>query len=404
MTSTATPEHGAPGRGRGRDGGRRGRNRGRRAVLGVVVLALLLYVAVSGVLAWQIRSEVFAVRSWPPSTAEVVAVDRDRIVLDDAAEPWPALRLDARYGLAWDGGYGEVSGPAAESGDGVSRDFELIRGTAPVPGDEVTLERDLVDVDAVTPLVETQEVTYPSGRGELPALFVPGPSSTWAILVHGKGASAEEMLRMAQATSGAGLPTLAISYRNDAGTPPDPSGRHAFGQTEWRDLEAAVTYARGEGADGVVLGGASMGGGIVAAYLESSDREPGLVRGVVLDAPMLDLASVVDNGAAQLELPLGLSVPTALVASGRRLVSLVDGVDWDAVSYVDDTSWLHVPTLVLHTTEDTTVPISSSRRLAEEEPTLVALEEFPGGHVEAYNADPDRYLALVTDFLAQLPE
>jgi alpha-beta hydrolase superfamily lysophospholipase len=296
-------------------------------------------------------------------------------------------------------------------GTRVTRDLVVLRGVEPAPGDTVTLDRNLVDAEAVEPLVATEQVTYPSGRGELPALYAepaigPGPaadpSTTWAILVHGKGGSPEEMLRLAQATTAAGLPTLSIGYRNDPDTSPDPSGRHAFGQTEWRDLDAAVAYAQAEGAEGVVLAGASMGGGIVAAYLENAEREPGFVRGVVLDAPMLDLPAVIDYGASRVELPMGLEVPGLLTGSGRQVVSLLDGVDWDALTYLDDTSWLEVPALVLHTSGDTTVPVAVSRRFAEAEPTLVQLEEFDGEHVEAYNADPERYQAAVTSYLAGL--
>lgn len=252
------------------------------------------------------------------------------------------------------------------------------------------------------PLVATEEVTFPTGRGELPALFVEGRSTTWAVLVHGKGTSSQETLRLAQATVAAGLPTLAISYRNDPGVPEDPSGRHTFGQTEWRDLEAAVAYAQDEGAESVVLGGISMGGSIIAAYLESSEREAGLVRGVVLDAPVLDLATVVDNGAAQVDLPLGLRVPDALVTTGRQVSAFLDDVDWDAVDYLDDTSWLQVPTLVLHTTGDTTVPISSSRELVDREPGLARLVELEGDHAAGYTTDPERYLREVRRLLAEV--
>jgi pimeloyl-ACP methyl ester carboxylesterase len=394
MTATATPTRGTAGRPR--------RRRGLRALIVLALVLLLAYVAAALYAALQIRSDVFAVRPWPPTTAEVVAVDDVRITLEVSDEPGPSLRRPVRYGLHWEDGYGEVSGDPAEDGDLVTRDFVLLRGAPPTPGVVVTVDRDLVDADAVAPPVETEEVTYPSGRGELPALFAEGGSSTWAILVHGKGASAEEMLRLAQATTAADLPTLSIGYRNDPGTPPDPSGRHAFGQTEWRDLEAAVVHAQEEGADAVVLAGSSMGGGIVAAYLENAEREPGLVRGVILDSPMLDLPAVIDFGASRMDLPLGLEVPGVLTGSGRQVVALLDGVDWDALTYLDDTSWLQVPALVLHTVDDTTVPISISRELVAAEPTLARLEEFDGEHVEAYNSDPERYLAEVGSFLASL--
>ena len=220
---------------------------------------------------------------------------------------------------------------------------------------------------------------FPTGRGELPALFAPGRSTTWAVLCTARARLPSEALRLARATVAAGLPTLAISYRNDPGVSEDPSGRHAFGQTEWRDLEAAVAYAQGEGAESVVLGGIAMGGSIVAAYLESSERESGLVRGLVLDAPVLDLAAVVDDGA-------DTSRPAARAAGAgggwrpppARSARSIDDVDWDAVDYLDDTSWLQVPALVLHATGDTAVSLEVSRELLAREPDLARLVEHRG--------------------------
>jgi len=61
-----------------------------------------------------------------------------------------------------------------------------------------------------------------------------------------------------------------ISYRNDAGAPQDPSGMLRYGLTEWQDLAATVRYAIGHGARQLLLVGYSMGGAIVASFLERS--------------------------------------------------------------------------------------------------------------------------------------
>ena len=114
----------------------------------------------------------------------------------------------------------------------------------------------------------------------MPATYFPGSGSTWAVLVHGKGATRAEMYRLAAITHRLGMPTLSIGYRNDADAPRDPSHRHTFGVTEWHDLDGAVRYAKQQGASDIVLGGASMGGSIVASYLrQRGRRRPGAVRG-----------------------------------------------------------------------------------------------------------------------------
>ena len=85
---------------------------------------------------------------------------------------------------------------------------------------------------------------------------------------------------------------------------------------------------------------------------------------------MLDLAAVVDNGASRVDLPLGLRVPPGLAAAGRQAQRALDDVDWDAVDYLDDLSWLQVPALVLHTTGDTTVPSAAAASSVHREPGL----------------------------------
>lgn len=68
--------------------------------------------------------------------------------------------------------------------------------------------------------------------------------------------------------------------------PRDPHERYGLGWTEWRDVDAAVRWARDAGAADVLLVGYSMGGAIVGRYVRKPDDVP--VRGTILDAPVLD--------------------------------------------------------------------------------------------------------------------
>jgi len=113
-----------------------------------------------------------------------------------------------------------------------------------------------------------------------------------------QGATRQETLRLLSVVHDAGFAALVITYRNDEGQPADPSGQYRYGATEWRDLEGAVQYALGQGATAVIPVGISMGGGIVASFLQHSPLASRAV-GVVLDAPMLNLGSAVDYGATQ---------------------------------------------------------------------------------------------------------
>ena len=148
-----------------------------------------------------------------------------------------------------------------------------------------------------------------------------------------------------------------------------------YGATEWMDLEAAVSYATGHGSSGVVLVGPSMGGGVVMSFLEHSSSASE-VRAVVLDSPMLDFGRTVDFQAGQESLPvLGLPVPSTLITTAKWLASVRFDVDWSELDYLTSTDELGVPILVFHGTDDSDVPIATSRDLARARPDLVTLHE-----------------------------
>ena len=118
---------------------------------------------------------------------------------------------------------------------------------------------------------------------------------------------------------------------------------------------------------------------------------------------MLDLASTVEWGASQRELPLGIALPGALTWTAERLATPRYDVDWSAVDYLDSTDWLDVSTLVIHGTDDKKVPVTTTRRLQDAKPELVTVREYPGaGHVESFNTDPTQYATDVTTFLRAL--
>jgi alpha-beta hydrolase superfamily lysophospholipase len=154
-----------------------------------------------------------------------------------------------------------------------------------------------------------------------------------------------------------------------------------------------------KGADDIVLAGQSLGGGIVAAFLEKSDRADAVSK-VVLDAPMLSLPMSVDYGA-RTALPGGLGVPAPILWGAKQVASWRFGVDWAAIDYLDNTDWLDVPALLTHGTADPTVPVTVSQTLKAAKPDLVTLVEFPNAlHTESWNFDSARWNAEVAEFLS----
>ena len=372
----------------------------------VAVLALLVSAFFGGggwYFADQIRSDGLTVHATQPRYPLVVVSARPgSMVLRGAPGSARDDRLGSSfvYGLGWAAGSG-VLGPArASSADGsVVRPFKLESGDGPSAGTRAELRTAVYDDPARAYGARFRGVTFPCAGGRCPAWFVPGTGSTWAVMVHGKGATRTEPLRAFGAVLRVGMPALVIEYRNDGGAPRDPSGFYRYGQTEWRDLENAVGYALGHGAARVVLFGFSMGGAIVASFLEHSARAD-RVAAVVLDAPMLDFRRTVGHAAAHRRLPLlGTPIPSPLTWSAETIAGWRFGINWARIDY-SDARWLHVPALVFHGTADATVPISTSDALAAEYPTLVREVRLPGvDHVESWNAGPTQYTATVAAFL-----
>jgi hypothetical protein len=206
-------------------------------------------------------------------------------------------------------------------------------------------------------------------------------------------------VRVLPALRNAGYPTLTITYRNDAGVPEDPSGLLRYGLTEWKDLEAGVEYAIDQGSAGVVLMGLSMGGGVIAAFLERSDLASE-VRALVLDAPMLDFSQTIDDNASRERLPLiGTPLPPGLTATAKLIARLRWGIKWRDLDYLEDPSIFSMPILVFHGIRYETVPIATSDELQRLVPGT-QLVRCPGaGHIECWNLDPQAYESKMISFL-----
>lgn len=95
---------------------------------------------------------------------------------------------------------------------------------------------------------------------------------------------------------------LALAYRGDVGAPPSPDGLHHFGETEWRDVDAAVRYALDHGARQVVLLGWSTGATMALRTAALSGvRER--IAGLVLDSPVLSWETTLRALAAARRTP-----------------------------------------------------------------------------------------------------
>jgi uncharacterized protein len=375
-------------------------------VTAVLVGGLLFFGGGGWFYAGEIRDGALAAKApgTPELGTEILAVGDGSISL--ALDPGSPRELTTPgiWGLRWAAGYGRIGAIRSLGGDRVERAFTRLQGAAPRAGERSAVDGYAWPADpALAAGRPAREVTYPSPLGPTPAWLVEGRRDTWVILVHGYNAARAETLRTLAVVARQGYPALAIGYRNDPGAPAGADHLRRWGATEWRDLEDATRYALEHGAAGVVLAGYSMGGAVVASFLLSSPLAA-RVRGVVLDAPALDLGAVIDQGSKDRDLPLlGTSVPPALTEVAKGIAGLRWHLDWGRLDYVDRAGGLHAPMLVFHQAGDPTVPVAVSERLARSRPDLVTLERFGGaGHVQSWNVDRARYERALRAFLGRV--
>ncbi|MBG6238142.1 alpha-beta hydrolase superfamily lysophospholipase [Mycetocola sp. CAN_C7] len=319
----------------------------------------------------------------------------------------PDTTLPGRYGLFFGEPehylrLGPVIGPI---GTTVTRRLETpvsgipSRGPATFSGwyfsrpEELGLEYSAVDVQ--TPV------------GPAPAWLFPAEtdSGRWVIIAHGRGTTRSECLRAVPVWRDAGYTTLLVSYRNDGEAPPSADGLYGLGDTEWNDVDAAIDEAVSRGATDIVLMGWSMGGTIVVqTALRSAQAD--LIRGIVLESPVLDWGRVLEFQADATRIPVPLRMAAIAAISnpwGRALTGLDTAVNFtglDVVSRADD---LATPVLILHSDDDGFVPSSGSHELAVARPDLVTFVPFTvARHTKLWNYDEDRWTSAIQDWARAL--
>ncbi len=371
-----------------------------RVVVASLVL-LLIGIALAVAISWHFSSFALAPDMSPYSDkVDISAVGQDRITLSRTE----ASERPGYYGLAWQAGHAIVGPIEAEDAETVTRELSLVRGYL-VSATEAGLE---TNVYAGNPS-ETRGLPYraidvPDQLGPMPAWLVPAvrnsagsrPPHAWAIVVHGHTDNRQNGLRIAPTLRDSGLTSLLISYRKDLGAPDSPDGLYHLGETEWEDLDAAARYAVGHGARSLVLIGYSMGGALIAQFMQHSALKE-RVSGVVLDAPALDWKSIFAFNSEQMGLPGFLSLPVEWAIDAR-----IDP-DWDSLDALQHADAFQIPVLLFHGMDDTVVPIGDSDEFAEELGKRVTYYRVPkADHTQEWNVNPALYERRLSGFLLQI--
>ena len=341
-----------------------------------------------------------------PDDTQILVIKDDSVTLGLT----PVSGQPGRYGLWLDGGQGHARlGAVLEVDEEAGRVRRVLEGVdagelrvGPARWNQYYFAGDPQDALGLP----SHDVQITAEIGMLAAWQVPtvdGVADRWVILVHGRGAQREECLRALPVLHDLGFTALIPCYRNDIGAPSSSDGRYSLGLSEWRDLEAALLYAVEAGAQEIVLFGYSMGAAIVLQTLDRSwlsDR----VSAVILDAPVIDWADVLRHHGAinNIPGPIG-SLSRSLIGRpwARRLVGVHEPIDVALTNWEHRADELKHPTLLIHSLDDEFVPAGPSISLAAKRPDLVRFEPWrEARHTQEWNVDPERWNAVVRDFLA----
>ena len=360
---------------------------------------------------------------WTP----VLESDADSVrlpITDDTVRP-------GEYGLWHDGPGHTTVGPVLEVDEAAGFVRRAVVRTTGVVSSRVRWSGH-VHPDPAAMDVDWSEVSLPTPVGPAPAWVVrPGPDGaarpdraaergadpdraaargadpaaarTWAVHVHGIRTTRVTALRTVPAAVELGWTSIVPSFRGDGEAPWEGRASH-LGAREWADVEAALDHAVANGAERLVIVGWSMGATITHELLARSAHRDRLA-GIVLVAPALDWAVTVRSQARRAGLP-GPVVGAALGAMATpglcRLVGLRSPVDVRALSWLRAPRQLP-PTLLIHSTGDTTVPFSASQEFADAHPGTVTLAvSEPAEHAWERNVDAVWFDRTITTWASGL--
>ncbi|WP_166783992.1 alpha/beta hydrolase family protein [Cryobacterium suzukii] len=253
-------------------------------------------------------------------------------------------------------------------------------------------------------------VTVPTELGPAPAYRFDAPidrppASTWAIHIHGQGASRAGPLRGVPVAHRAGLTSLVVSYRNDHEAPSSRDRKSMLGQTEWRDIDAALEYAVAHGAEKIILVGWSMGA-TIALQLTRSSQHRKRIAGLCLIAPVVDWRATILAAGRRARVPApvtrvalwALESPVWRLATGLQQSMRLSDLNW-----IDNGADLNVPTLVLHSSGDRSVPIALSQAFADVHTEMIELVTLPPApHTLEWNRSPHLWESALSDWLHRL--
>ena len=239
----------------------------------------------------------------------------------------------------------------------------LLYGAALVVGLPVATSQMLVGTipsSTLEPWPPWEEIVIPSGDLRLRAWFAGGEEDrATAVVVHGLGDSLDSYVEVGDVLNRRGHTVLLLDLRAHGGS----DGRlTTLGGHERQDVLSALSVLRerGQGTEGFVLFGVSMGGVTVIRAAAEDD-----VRAVIAEAPFDTYRATVVHHA---RLYYGLPEWFPLIPAAIRVAEWRAGFDADEVDTVAAAAEMKAPLLLILDGEDLRMPEPVVRRVLDAHP------------------------------------
>ncbi|CAM4417099.1 alpha/beta hydrolase [Paenibacillus tarimensis] len=250
--------------------------------------------------------------------------------------------------------------------------------------------------------LEYEEVTFPSasGRSTVDGWYIPSAANTERTVVfsHGYGANREEtwvpMYDLASLLHGLQYNVLMFDYGYASATNRLPA---TGGVEEAQQLLGAVSYAKSQGAEEIVVWGFSMGGGTaLQAALVSKD-----IDAMILDSMFITDADTLYHNLTQIApVPRYPSLPLI-----EWMLPLWTGFNMNEIpaKKVRQTNF-DIPIYFVHGTQDAKAPVEIAQEISSNQTHMLSNEWIvPGGkHELIFQVYPKEYIQRAVVFLSQV--
>jgi uncharacterized protein len=391
----------------------------RRLLISIVLFFVALAVVGLAAVGWIFSNSILKVQPYRLQPEFIITdVTETTVILPEppSENQFADTRREGVYNLRWGDpdessittvntfssttlNYGRLGDIISDADGKIVRELTVVSGALPKAGDSARLEsfvylrnpKDDHNIDYEDPQL-TSEV------GKLQAWWIDQQNDTAVIMVHGRRRGAlQETLRAMPTVVNEGYSVLAMAYRNHGDSALSPDGFYHYGESEWRDIVAALDFLQTKGVKNVIFYAFSMGGEVM---LETYERyTPGLqIKAIILDAPFLDPRTIFQNSAKKMNLP----VPNLITDWSMFVARLRSGINWQSLDQRSIAPNISVPVLLFAGTLDSTIPITLIDNFASKVPDIEYHRLEGVEHVESWNHNPEQYETRLREFLQRI--